>query len=117
MKYILYRFPDAIEWKDEDKPHLKAGFHFPVQPELTAIEYGKNIYDVTNTLIRAITYELSGTKEYSHFRCDSYPPDTPYILKYMTDMKFDYEMQGLVYGHEGYTNTIIYFGVKEIDKE
>ena len=48
MKYIIYRFPDVLEFDDDDihsgtrkekccDPHLKAGISYPVRPELAAI--------------------------------------------------------------------------------
>lgn len=43
-------------------------------------------------------------------------PDQPHVLKYMSDMDFDYEMHGVVYDYSKTENTIIYFGVKEVDE-
>ena len=91
MKYIIYRFPDVLEFDDDDihsgtrkekccDPHLKAGI------------------------------------SYSRCTCDCYPPDQPHVLKYMSDMDFDYEMHGVVYDYSKTENTIIYFGVKEVDE-
>ena len=127
MKYMLFRFPDALEWDDEDKPkrgrprkeenyepRLKAGFQFPIRPELAAVEYGESIFEVTENLIRAVSDELSGIEEYSHFPCGAFAPDEPYAVEYMTDDKFDYEMSGFVSGYAGGLNKIIYFGIKEI---
>ena len=126
MKYLLYRFPDALEWDDEDKPRrgrshkhdddprIKKGFQFPIQPELVAVEYGEDIDRVADTLIQAITDELSGMEEYARFECYAYSPDEPMTLEFMTDDDFDYEMKGIVGEHDDGLNTIIYFGVKEV---
>lgn len=129
MKYLLYRFPDALEWDDEDKPkrgrprkgaehepRLKAGYRIPIQPELAAVEYGENIFKVTDNLIRAVSDELSGIEEYSRFTCGSFPPDEPFALEYMTDDKYDYEMTGFVSGYAEGLNKLVYFGVKEIEE-
>ncbi len=129
MKYLLYRFPDALEWNDEDiprrgrsrkhddDPQLKKGFQFPIQPELAAVEYGEDIYRVTDSLIQAVTQELSGMGEYARFECSAYAPDEPFALKYMTNDDFGYEMQGIVEGHDNGLNTIVYFGVKEVSED
>lgn len=127
MKYIIYRFPDVLEFDDDDihngtrkekccDPHLKAGISYPVRPELAAIEYGSNIYNAADSLIRAVIDELSSMEEFSRCTCDCYPPDQPHVLKYMSDMDFDYEMHGVVYDYSKTENTIIYFGVKEVDE-
>ena len=126
MKYLLYRFPDALDWGDEDdpqqgrsstqkndEPRLKEGFRFPVQAELVAVEYGEDIYQVTNSLIQAVDQDLSGMAEYARFDCCAYAPDEPFALEYMTDDEFDYEMSGIVCGGADGLNKIIYFGVKE----
>ena len=68
MKYIIYRFPDVLEFDDDDihsgtrkekccDPHLKAGISYPVRPELAAIEYGSNIYNAADSHIRALIDE------------------------------------------------------------
>ena len=90
MKYIIYRFPDVLEFDDDDihsgtrkekccDPHLKAGISYPVRPELAAIEYGSNIYNAADSLIRAVIDELSGMEEFSRCTCDCYPPDQPHV--------------------------------------
>ena len=109
MKYIIYRFPDVLEFDDDD-------IHSGTRKELAAIEYGSNIYNAADSLIRAVIDELSGMEEFSRCTCDCYPPDQPHVLKYMSDMDFDYEMHGVVYDYSKTENTIIYFGVKEVDE-
>lgn len=114
MKYLLYRFPDALKWDDEDELRLKKGFQFPIQPELVSVEYGEDIDQVTDNLIQAVTQELSGMEEYARFECFAYAPDEPMALEDMTNTEFDYEMRGIVEGHDNGMNTIICFGVQEV---
>lgn len=44
------------------------------------------------------------------------PSDEMYGLEVLTNESFDYEMQGIVVDKSKPVNTIIYFGVKEMDE-
>ena len=44
------------------------------------------------------------------------PSDEMYGLEVLTNESFDYEMQGIVVDKSKPFNTIIYFGVKEMDE-
>lgn len=54
MKYVLYRSFGSID-KDVRKH------------ELVAVEYGKDINEVTDALIKAAADDLAGMPEYEHF--------------------------------------------------
>ena len=54
MKYVLYRSFGSID-KDVRKH------------ELVAVEYGKDINEVTDALIKAAANDLAGMPEYEHF--------------------------------------------------
>ena len=51
MKYILYRAPHGLDKNVR-------------QHELIAVEYGKNIFDVTDSLIRDAADDLAGLPEW-----------------------------------------------------
>lgn len=54
MKYLLYRSFGNLD-KDVKKH------------ELVAVEYGKDIYDVTDALIKAAADDLAGLSEYEKY--------------------------------------------------
>lgn len=55
MKYILYRAPHGLDKNVR-------------QHELVAVEYGKSIFDVADSLIQATADDLAGLPE--HAGCD-----------------------------------------------
>ena len=62
MKYILYRSYGNIE--NEDRKH-----------ELVAVEYGKDIYEATDSLIRAVSDDLSEMSEYVGCKTTAFAPE------------------------------------------
>lgn len=114
MKYLVYRFPDAIKFNpNKKKLYLSEEFSFPIQPELVAVEFGKDIFSVTDALIHAAEEDLSGTESYARCSYSVYPPEMPCYVLYMSDWKFDYEISGVVYDYSQPENTVIYYGIQE----
>ena len=73
------------------------------------------IGEVTDELIHDVNDELS--EAYPKCQVMTYAPsDEMYGLEVLTNESFDYEMQGIVVDKSKPVNTIIYFGVKEMDE-
>lgn len=102
MKYKLYRsFGDLNK---QIKQHT-----------LVAVEYGKDIFDVTPALIRAVNDELSNSPEYE--KCHTWanaPEDIPSLFKVK---RYDYMIRGVVSPPNEPENILIDFGIIETDKE
>jgi len=117
MKYVLYKFPRVLKWnQNEEQMCLPKKVKFPVEPELIAVEYGADIYAVTDNLIRAIVDDLTNTDEFKGYGVTADVPDHPDVLSVYTDMEFTYAMQGIampVYGEE---NLLVDFGIIEKDE-
>lgn len=62
MKYLLYRSPGSIE-KDVTKH------------ELVAVEFGTDIYEVTEALVEAASQDLAGMPEYEGCQTAAYAPE------------------------------------------
>lgn len=98
MKYKLYR-----SFGDLNKQITKH--------TLVAIEYGKDIYDATPDLIRAVSDELANSPEYD--KCETYayaPEDIPLHFKVK---RYDYWMRGVVSPPNAPENILIDFGIIE----
>ena len=79
MKYLLYRSFGNLE-KDVKKH------------ELVAVEYGKDIGDVTDALIKAAADDLAGMPEYEHCETAAYAPEP--IKDFRKVLRYQYEMTG-----------------------
>ena len=82
MKYLLYRSFGNLE-KDVKKH------------ELVAVEYGKDIGDVTDALIKAAADDLAGMPEYERCETAAYAPEP--IKDFRKVRRYQYEMTGIVY--------------------
>lgn len=60
MKYVLYRFPNAVRYSDTSDPELYDFFKFPVQGQIVGVEFGSSIEDVTDELVQDVNDELAG---------------------------------------------------------
>ncbi len=98
MKYKLFRSPG-----DLDKSVLKH--------ELVAVEYGKDIYDVTDALIRDVQDDLSGTPGYESYETAAYAPEP--VRDFRRVRRYDYEMTGIVYPTRAEKNILIDYGIIE----
>ena len=98
MKYILYR-----SFGDLDKDIKKH--------ELVAVEYGKNIDDVTNALIKAAADDLAGMPEYERSETAAFAPEP--VKDFRKVRRYQYEMMGIVYPPNAEKNILIDFGIVE----
>ena len=99
MKYILYRAPQGLDKNVR-------------QHELVAVEYGENIFDVTDSLIQDAADDLAGLPEYAG--CDTAAKAPEPIESFRRVKKYQYEMLGIVYPPKGEKNFLIDFGIVEV---
>ena len=98
MKYLLYRSFGNL---DQDvKKH-----------ELLAVEYGKDIYDVTDALIKAAADDLAGLPEYEKYETAAFSLERTKDFRKVK--RYAYEMTGIVYPTYGDKNILIDFGIVE----
>ena len=91
MKYILYRSFGSID-KDVRKH------------ELVAVEYGKDIYEVTDALIKAAADDLAGMPEYENCETAAFAPEPVKEFRRVT---------GIVYPKYAEKNVLIEYGIVE----
>ena len=115
MKYVLYRFPNAVRYSDTSDPELYGFFKFPVQGQVVGVEFGSSIEEVTDALIQDVNDEL--TEAYPKCQVMTYAPsDELFGLDILTNEPFDYVMHGGGVDKSKPINTTIYFGVKELNE-
>lgn len=102
MKYTLYR-----SFGDLDKQVKKH--------TLVAVEFGTDIYDATEDLIRAVNDELSNDPEYKG--CHTYANPPEFVHSSRRVKRYDYEMLGVVCPPNAPENILIDFGIIESDEE
>ena len=97
-KYTIFRMP-----AEDDENY---GQH-----ELIGVEYGKDIYGTTDRLIQAVCEDLSENPEYA--KCETYadPPD-----ELEGASPYQYQMCGIVSPAHAETNTVIYYGITETER-
>lgn len=115
MKYVLYRFPNAVRYSDTSDPELYGFFKFPVQGQIVGVGFGSSIDEVTDELIQDVNDELAGTYPKCHVMTYA-PSDEMFGLEILTNEPFDYEMHGVVVDKSKPVNTTIYFGVEELEE-
>ena len=82
MKYVLYRSLGNLD--NQVKQH-----------ELVAVEYGSDIYEVTDALVRDVTDDLAEIPEYHGCVTTAYAPEP--IHSFRKVKRYDYEMIGQVW--------------------
>lgn len=98
MKYLLYR---SLGNLDKDvKKH-----------ELISVEYGSNIFDVSEALIKAAADDLAESPEYKDCETAAYAPEP--LKEFRRVARYQYEMMGIVYPPYGDKNILIDFGIIE----
>lgn len=102
-KYKLYR-----SLGDLDK-HVR-------QHELVAVENGKDIFSVTDSLIHAVIDDLQESEEYHNFKATAYAPE-PINKNIHRVKRYDYEMLGVVMPTNADKNILIYYGIIEENSE
>ena len=98
MKYKLYRSFGNLD-KDVKKH------------ELVAVEYGKDIYDVTDALIKAAVDDLAGMPDYEKYETAAFAPEP--VKDFRRVKRYDYEMTGIVYPTHADKNILIDYGIIE----
>lgn len=98
MKYLLYRSFGNLD-KDVKKH------------ELVAVEYGEDIYSVTDALIKAASDDLAGLPEYEKFETAAFAPTVTKAFRKVK--RYTYEMTGIVYPTHGEENILVDFGIVE----
>ena len=74
MKYLLYRSFGNLDM--DVKKH-----------ELVAVEYGKDIYDVTDALIKAAADDLAGMPEYEKYETALNKEREEYKIKHIREIE------------------------------
>ena len=97
-KYTIFRMPA------EDDENYD-------QHELVGVEYGEDIYDVTDRLIQTVCEDLSENPEYALCDVGAYPPND---LDGGADAPYQYQMSGIVSPAYAETNTVIFYGISEV---
>ena len=97
-KFLLYRAGDSIN--KNIRKHV-----------LVAVEYGKDIYDVTASLIRDVEDDLSGLEENSKYDVEAYDPELLCMTR--KSKRYKYMMEGLVYTIDQKYNQIVEYGIIE----
>lgn len=84
--------------------------------ELVAVEYGENIYDVTDKLIKTVTDDAAELPQYQkHFTASAYAPEpTP---DYRRVKRYAYIIMAVLQPEYGEKNDIIEYGVTEENAE
>ena len=95
MKYKVYRSLGDLD--KQVKKHT-----------LIAVEYGKDIYDVTPALVKAVTDELINSPEYD--KCDAWANAPEEIGSFRRVKRYNYEMLGVVSPPNAPENILIDFG-------
>ncbi len=98
MKYKLYRAGNSIE--KAIRKH-----------ELISIEYGKDIVEVEDALVKAVTDDLAGDPEYDNCEASAYAPE--YVNCYRGKSRYQYEMTGIVYPPGNSKNILVMYGIME----
>lgn len=102
-KYKLYRSLGDLD------QHVK-------QHELVAIENGKDIFSVTDSLIHAVIDDLQESEEYLNYKATTYAPE-PINTNIRRVKRYDYEMLGIVMPANADKNILIDYGIIEEDAE
>ncbi len=97
-KYLIYRTPKEI---DRDLS----------EHELVGVEYGENIDAVTDTIIQAVTDDLSGNPEYAGCDVFAYAPEVMEESK--RTRRYQYHVTGVVSPVSAKENILVNYGIIE----
>lgn len=101
MKYILYR-----SFGNLDKSIKKH--------ELVAVEIGRDIYEVTDALIKDVADDLAGMPEYAHCETFAYAPEP--VQDCRSVKRYQFEMRGIVSPSHAKENIVIDYGIVEAEE-
>lgn len=97
-KYLIYRAPKEID-RDLSKH------------ELVGVEYGENIDAVTDTIIRAVTDDLSGNPEYAGCEVFAYAPEP--MDESRRTRRYQFYVTGVVSPVSAKENILVDYGIVE----
>lgn len=100
-KYTIYRAPKQV---DRD-----LGKH-----ELVGVEYGEDIYSVTDALIRAVTADLSENPKYAGCETFAYAPES--MKEFHRTERYQYFITGVVSPPVAEKNILIDYGIVETEE-
>lgn len=101
-KYILYKL------SKERKKNIK-------RYEIVGVEYGKDIYDVTEALIRDVVEDLTETPEYKSCKAIACAPEA--ISYSYSNAQYQYAMSGAVSFPHTNRKIVIKYGVVECTED
>lgn len=98
MKYILYR-----SFGDLDRQVKKH--------TLVAVEYGRDIYDVADALVRDVTDDLAEMPEYAGCDTTAFAPEPIHCTRRVK--RYKYEMLGKILPPHASKNILVDYGIVE----
>lgn len=104
MKYKIFK----TQGNTTSSVGLNIGKH-----ELIGIEFGADIYEATDDIIRAVTDDLSSTEEYSKCQIYAYPPEEIMVGKKALRSRYTYTVSGIVSPVYAKENIVIYYAIVE----
>lgn len=78
---------------------------------LVAVEYGNNISDIEDALIKAVRTDLAADPKYEGCETAAYAPEP--VSEFRRVKRYDYEMTGVVYPPRSESNILIDYGIIE----
>ena len=78
---------------------------------LVAVEYGQDIYDVAEKLIRDVCDDLTEFNPNDKYEVDAFEPEL--ITTAQKTKKYKYRMEGIVYGADNGLNLLVKYGIVE----
>ncbi len=99
MKYKIYR---SFGYADKDiKKHV-----------LVAVEYGEDIYAVTDTLIKLVCEDALGLEQYQqHYTAEAYAPEL--VGSHRRVKRYSYIMMAVLAPARGEQNDLLEYGITE----
>ena len=81
--------------------------------ELIAVEYGENVFDATDRLIKAVSDDAGSLEKYrnGNWRASAYAPMP--VESFRNVKRYDYEMTAILYPDFGEKNDLIEYGIIE----
>ena len=97
-KYMIYRAPGKV---DRDIR----------QHELVGVEFGEDVFHVTDALIRSVCDDLSGQPE--NEKCEVYAFAPEEVPEDFHTKRYQYLMTGVISPPAAEKNTLIFYGITE----
>ena len=84
--------------------------------ELIGVEFGANIDEATDDIIKAVTDDLSSTDEYAKYHVYAYPPDEIEIGEKVLRLRYTYTVSGIISPAYAKENIVVYYAIVEEDE-